>query len=538
MPQSPAFQPLDEYIERRRTETGNPALAIALTDRERTAYTGTYGATDLCGGTPVAPDTVFEIGSVSKTFGALVALQAAEAGLIDLHAPVTDYLPWFEVRSPYEAPITVHHLLSHSAGFVYSMDASPDPRGVVWGLRHVEVGFAPGEHHYYSEPGYQTLTVLLETVYGKPYAEIVRAGIFDPLGMAHSHAAITHDLRTRMPRGYWRLYDDRPPHTSHPLVPAPWLEFNSSDGAIASTAADMAVFVRTLLNRGRGPNGPVLSEASYEWMTTEAVEGSGYGYGIYTFEHDGNRHIGHGGDMPGYEAYISMDLDNGLGTAILAAQPYPAGLWWQVHDHWRALVRDHDPPDLPPSVDLARVENAGDYAGTYRAGGSACSFVAEGERLYLERGEEHVALESAGDDRFYTSRPGDDRFYWQFGRAETVDKGPGPVVEVTHGPHWYANERYAGPSTFETPPEWETYVGHYRMHNPWLTNFRVVARKGALWFVWPWGDEDPLMPLADGSFRLGQEEWSPERLRFDQVVEGQAWRATLSGCHYYRFFTP
>ena len=47
------------------------------------------------------------------------------------------------------------NLLSHSAGLVYSADYSPDPRGVVWGLREIEVGFAPGEHHYYSEPGYQ-----------------------------------------------------------------------------------------------------------------------------------------------------------------------------------------------------------------------------------------------------------------------------------------------------------------------------------------------------------------------------------------------
>ncbi|MFL7809926.1 MAG: serine hydrolase domain-containing protein, partial [Anaerolineae bacterium] len=452
-----SFDALHAYVERRRQETGNPALAFALTDGKDTIHVDAFGRTDLHGGDAVTGDTVFEIGSVSKTFGAVAALQAVEAGLLDLQAPVTEYLPWFRVRTLYPSPITVHHLLSHSAGLVYSMDTSPDPRGVVWELRNVEVGFAPGEHFYYAEPGYQTLTLILEHVYGKPYAQIVQAGILDPLGMAHSYASITHDLHRYMPRGYRRLYDDRPPHTSHPLVPAVWLEFNSSDGAIASTALDMARFVRMLLNRGRGPDSTVLSEASYKRMSTEVVTGSQYGYGLAIFPHGDNRHIGHSGDMPGYEAYISIDLDNGLGTAILSAQPYPSGLWWDIHDHWRPLAQGQDVPDLPSPVDPACVENAGDYAGTYRAGERACSFVAQGERLYLERGGEHIPLESAGEDRFQAVHPGADLFYWAFGRQETPGDEPGPVVEVAYGSDWYirdlhGNDRYDGPRAFDYPP--------------------------------------------------------------------------------------
>ena len=533
-----SFDALHTYVERRRQETGNPALTFALTDGKDTIHVGAFGRTDLHGGAAVTGDTVFEIGSVSKTFGAVAALQAVDAGLLDLHAPVTEYLPWFAVRTPYPSPITVHHLLSHSAGLVYSTDTSPDPRGAVWELRNVEVGFAPGEHYTYSEPGYQTLTLILERVYGKPYAQVVQAGILDPLGMVHSYAAITHDLRCHMPRGYRRLYDDRPPHTSHPLVPADWLEFNSCDGAIASTALDMARFVRMLLNRGRGPDGTVLSEASYERMATEVVGGSQYGYGLEIFPHGGNRHIGHSGDMPGYEAYISIDLDNGLGTAILSAQPYPSGLWWDVHDHWRAVAQRQEATDLPLPVDPARVENAADYAGTYRAGERTCSFAAQGERLTLEREGEHIVLESVGADRFQAVHPGADLFYWSFARQEMAGDEPGPVVEVTYGPDWYVNDRYDGPSTFDYPPEWNAFVGHYRMHNPWLTNFRVIVRKGKLWFVWPDGEEDPLTLLDDGSFRLGWDDWSPERLSFSAIVDGKALRATLSGCDYYCFFTP
>jgi D-alanyl-D-alanine carboxypeptidase len=531
-------KPLERYIERRRKAVRNPALAIALVDRNDVAYVNGYGRIRGPGSGIVGPDTPFEIGSVSKTFAAVAALQAVEAGLLDLHAPVQHYLPWFEVRSPYPAPITPHHLLSHSAGLPYSVDFSPDPRGVVWGLREIEAGFAPGTRHYYSEPGYQALTLVLEQVYGRPYARILRDGILDPLRMYNSHAAVTHALRPHLPQGYWPLYDDHPPHPSHPLVPAPWVELNSADGAIVSTAIDMGQFVHMLLRRGRGPQGRLLSEESFRQMTSEVVPGSGYGYGIYIQAGEEHRRLAHGGDMPGYEAYIAMDMDRGLGIVVLAAQPYPAGMWGQVYAYWRAAGGGYELPLLAAPPDPAQVANAADYAGVYRGQAKALQVAAEGDRLYLQLDQERVVLEQRGEDRFYANHPALDRFLLQFGRAEGGATAPGPVVELSHGPDWYAHARYDGPHTFAYPPGWDACAGHYRAHNPWLSNFRVVTRKGALWFVWPWGDEDPLLPLEGNLFRLGAAPYSPERLHFDQIVDGHALRATLSGCTYYRFFTP
>jgi hypothetical protein len=83
------------------------------------------------------------------------------------------------------------------------------------------------------------------------------------------------------------------------------------------------------------------------------------------------------------------------------------------------------------------------------------------------------------------------------------------------------------------PEEWHAYPGHYRAYNPWYTNFRVVLREGELLVILPWGLELPLEPLPDGRFRAG-DEWSPERVRFDAVVDGQALTADFSGEAYYR----
>jgi hypothetical protein len=136
------------------------------------------------------------------------------------------------------------------------------------------------------------------------------------------------------------------------------------------------------------------------------------------------------------------------------------------------------------------------------------------------------------------------------------------VVEVVYGSERYAPEPpgsaggaapgAAGsptePETAGHPPGWEAYPGHYRAHNPWQTNFRVLLRGGTLLLVWPEGGEIPLVPTseaADGSrpaeaageLRLGTEP-TPERIRFDQIADGKALRATLSACEYYRFFVP
>ena len=111
------------------------------------------------------------------------------------------------------------------------------------------------------------------------------------------------------------------------------------------------------------------------------------------------------------------------------------------------------------------------------------------------------------------------------------------MAEAYYGGDWYAGERYAGPQTFDYPPEWDAYPGHYRSHIPWQTNFRVVLRTGALWLAWPEGGEERLTPVGEGAFCVG-DAFSPERLRFSQLVEGQALCATLPGDDYYRFFVP
>jgi CubicO group peptidase (beta-lactamase class C family) len=482
----------------------------------------------------VRKDQLFAIGSIGKAFTALAILQAGEAGQLDVHAPVTDYLPWFSVQTNY-SPITLHHLLTHSSGLPRGTDFSPDPRSEVFALRELQTGFAPGERFSYSDVGYKVLGLVLEAVTGQGYGDVIRSQILTPLEMNDTYASTTQSLRASMAVGCRFLYDDRPRHITHPLVPAAWVETNSGDGCIVSTAEDMTRFARMLLHEGVGPHGPILSAENCRKMLRPMIEdeGEAYGYGLYLFVDEGYRTAGHGGDVPGYESYMWLDLDNGLGAITLMTTPYTPRASFLALEFFRAASIGHALPETPPLPDFTFVADPLQYAGTYRSKTGEVVLKGDGHRLLLACGGRRVVLEERGADRFYANHPSWNRFLLRFGRSKE-----GKVIEVCYGPEWFVNERGEGQGPFAAPDFWNAFEGHYRSHNPWETNFRVFIRKGQLILSSPEGDEEVLIPLSDGSFRIGEDAYIPERINFDQVVDGQAQRAVRSGCPYYRFFTP
>lgn len=529
-----AYFRLDQCVNERMQTYRTPALSMALTDRINLLRQSVYGYANLEAQTPLQPDHLFAIGSIGKAFTGLAVLQACEKGLLDLHAPVRYYLPWFEVKSVYK-PITLHHLLTHSSGLPAGSDFSPDPRAEVYALRDMEVGFTPGSRFYYSDAGYKILGLVLEAVTGRSYSALIREWILDPLEMKHTVAETTHSVRPMTAAGYRHLYDDRPNHISHPIVPAEWVETASADGCILSTAEDMAKFARMLLNEGNGPHGPLILEENFAKLIFPMIEdeGEAYSYGLYLFEDEGYRHAGHGGDVPGYESYLWLDLDNGLGAVVLMTQPYAPRASFLALEYFRAAYLGHRLPEKTQIPDFTHINNPRIYAGEYRADQHRLVLKAEGHHLLLLCEGQSVVLEEREPDCFYANHPAWNLYLLRFGRS-----ADGKVVEVFYGPHWFTSERYQGPAEFNTPPEWLAYVGHYRSHDPWATNFRVYVRKGQLILSSPSGEEEILVQLSPGNFRIGEEEYIPERLCFDQIVDNQALRAIRSNCPYYRFFTP
>ena len=534
------IEEIERYAERRMREVGMPGMALAVTDRDTTLNVATFGYAELASQATVRKDTMFEIGSIGKSFTNIALLQLVDEGRLDLHAPVSRYLPWFEVRSDFE-PITTNHLMTHTAGLPSGTDIGPHGLYEAWGLRDMRTGAPPGEYFRYSNVGYKLLGFLLEYLDGRPYSEAIQSRVLDPLGMRDSHPVIGFETRKRAAVGYRSFYDDRPEHLDHGLVPAMWTEYGVGDGCQASTAGDMAIYLRMFMNGGAVPSGRAISEDSFRLMTQRAIAtqqwgGAHYGYGLTLADIDGHQYLGHGGSTTGFVAAMIADLTDGVGVVVLVnglVQSYGAvDMALHMLGILRAGRHGQEFPSRPPAADPELVANASDYAGAYASGEDQFAVKPAGERLILQWRGSEIALQPRGEDSFYVSHPDLEHCLLEFGRDG--DR----VVEAFHGTNWYIGEGYPGPVHFDYPEEWDGFCGHYRTYNFGLTNFRVVVRKGSLLLLYPTGGHEPLVPLGEGVFRIGEDSRSPETLRFDSSASGKTLRAVYSGCPYYRTYTP
>jgi CubicO group peptidase (beta-lactamase class C family) len=533
-----AFAYIDRFAQRWMQECAIPGIAVGLTSREKLLEVFTHGVADAANRTPVTPETLFEIGSLGKPFTSIALLQLRDEGKLDLHKPVSVYLPWFKVRSRF-APIAVHHLMNHTGGIIRGTEMASYGLYDSWALRELEVTTPPGEHFHYSSVGYKTLGFLLEELTGQSYSEVIEARILKPLGMTRTAAVTSFETRRRAATGYCGFYDDRPEHPSQPITPALWEESGTGDGCQASTVPDMAIYLRMLLNRGQGVGGRVISEESFRMMTLDGIWTGGdfYGYGLATYKDEQRTYIGHGGGNAGYRSAMVVDMEAGLGVILFVNRMGETDPLVEAAQHCltalRSASRNESLPSPLPPANSNLVPDANEYAGIYRSDGRELRLTPQGGKLLMQSALGAVALERRGADRFYIPAPEYDRFLLEFNRKD------GTIVEAFHGSRWYAHERYEGTRKFRYPKHWEAYVGHYRTRNPELSNFRVVLRKGTLALIIPWGTSEPLHPLDRNTFRISDDPRRPERLRFDTVVRGRgALRADYSGCPYFRAFTP
>lgn len=519
--------------------------AVAVTDRHETLGVVVRGFADVASGAPVRPETRFMIGSISKSFAAIVVLQEVEAGRLDLHVSVNELLPWLELPEPF-GPITLHHLLTHTSGLSVGTEDAPTGLGAATRLRDVPPTFAPGERFWYSNDAYKLVGLVLERATGRSIHELLRERVLEPLEMHATVAAITDDVRRDLATGYEPMLTDRPAQLRHPLVPATFTVSNTADGSIVSNVIDMAAHARLLLNRGSGPAGRVLSEAMFDVLTTRFVEQPGevatwYGYGLDVGENEHGAWLGHGGGMVGYTAFLAAEPASGLGVVVLQnGSGTKSGVVRYAFDAVWASVSGAPLPDVWSPPDATTIPGAETFAGQYRSeDGSVLHVETDGAGLRIALGTASARLErdplTEPGDMFTVVHPDLERFPMRFGRD-----AQGRVVEAFHGSSWFRAERYEGLDPAPPPEAWLAYPGLYRNDDPWLPTLRVVLRKGRLALQWPVelsdeAGEAELEPLHDGWFAAG-EPWQPRRIRFSDVVEGRAAVAEFNGGRWFRSF--
>ena len=318
-----------ERIPELMAEQGIPGLAVALVDKDRTVWLAGFGRLDDEGSAPVNADTIFSVQSMSKLFTATAVMQAVAAGRLDLDEPITTYLPGFTVHSAFEEhperKITLRMLLSHTAGFTQeapvgnSNELDPgDFDAHVRSISQTWLRFPVGTGLAYSNLGIDLAGYILERVEGKPFPEVARESLLEPLGMGRStfdRAAIRASGNRAVGHGDVEFYPSPPLY--EPMTAA---------GGLYTSARDLARFLRFQLNGGSLDGRVVLDRRWLDEMRTVPPPraGAAAGYALGVVRHRWNTWpdlFEHGGGGNGFLADLWWAPEVGIGIAVLTNSP-------------------------------------------------------------------------------------------------------------------------------------------------------------------------------------------------------------------------
>ncbi|MCD9143745.1 serine hydrolase domain-containing protein [Streptomyces albireticuli] len=293
-------------------EGRTPSMTGAVMRDGRVVWSGGRGTT---GGEAVDADTQYRVGSITKTFVAVLIMRLRDEGLLDLDAPLRTYLD----DVPEGGDATVAQLLSHTAGL------AAEARGPWWERTDGELRpeladlfgersqlHRAGRRHHYSNPGYALLGAVVERLRGEPWGEALRREVLLPLGM--------HRTSTAPEAPYAEGWAVHP--WADALLPEPAVDTGrmAPAGQLWSTAGDLCRFAAFLLDGDER----VLGAASVAEMRVpesgpeDPGWTSGYGLGLQVARRNGRTLVGHTGSMPGFVATLWVSPEEGLAAVVLA----------------------------------------------------------------------------------------------------------------------------------------------------------------------------------------------------------------------------
>ncbi len=302
-----AFAGAAAAIRSEMAKAGIPGAAVAVVVGDRVVWSQGFGLANVETATPVTADTLFQIGSVTKSVTAAAVLAAARDGAVALDRPVSTYVSGLV---PCVGQPTLRQLLSHTAGLI-DEPAEFGPQGEdglaayprTWTSEYCLL--APGRAFSYSNSGFALAGLALQEAAKTPFADAVRARLLAPLGMTRTTFRPTEAMTWPLAVGHRRAMDGtfevlRPLANDARLWPA---------GTLYSSANEMARFVLALMNDGRVEGRQVLPAGVAAAMssTVARVPATGQAYGQGLFLSGDDLRVGHGGAMTGYAAEFDIE---------------------------------------------------------------------------------------------------------------------------------------------------------------------------------------------------------------------------------------
>lgn len=346
---------------------GVPGANLAILEDGEVTDTA-YGVLNLRTKAEATPDSLFQIGSITKVWTATLVMQLVDEGLLDLDEPVVKYLPEFKVADPeVTKTVTTRHLLTHSSGidgdlFLDTGRGDDCVEKYVAACADLKQNHPLGATMSYCNSGYTVLGRLIEVLRDKSWDAVLRERLFAPLGLTSAGTLPEEALLHRAAAGHVT-----PPGQDIQVTPV-WGIFRSAGpaGLIHATARDTLAFAQLHLADGVAPDGTrILSAESAQAMRVPQVEvpdiytlGSHWGLGWILMTWDGREVYGHDGGTLGQSAFMRIVPDAGVAVCLLTNGGHTQDLFRDLFNEILGelvgiqLPARPEPPAEAPKVDL------------------------------------------------------------------------------------------------------------------------------------------------------------------------------------------
>ena len=329
----PLISDLSALVEQERERFGVPGCAVLVIHDGEVVLREGFGRRDLAQDLPVTAQTLFPIGSSTKTFTAAVCALAADEGLIGWDEPVQQHLPGFAMKDPVATQqLTLRDMLAHRSGlprhdllWYAASDGSMSREELLAAVRHLEPSRGFREAWQYNNLVYTAAGELAGRLFGCSYEDAVRKRLLDPLGMRRSGFSVTAlDDDDDVARPYVVTDEEAGPFE----VPFANLDQMAPAGAINSSVEDMTAWVLELIGRPPADRPSVLSPTVLERLRTPVIPLSqlsplavgksvGYGAGTAIDDYRGFRVFHHGGNIDGFSSQVAVIPETGTGVVVL-----------------------------------------------------------------------------------------------------------------------------------------------------------------------------------------------------------------------------
>ena len=315
---------LQEYLERTARAIGLPSLCVEVSYRGETVFAYARGE-------GVTTDTLFYIGSISKSFTALAIMQLVESGSIDLDSPVSRYLPEFRVSEQ----ITVRHLLNQVSGmtdldYIPALPWEATFDDLIADMNTMSLRHVPGTTFAYFNQNYSLLGAMVEKVSGQAYETYVQERILNPLGLERTYLRGEVDVT-----GHLSAFTMSVPRYE------PFPQYDLPGGYISSSISDLVKYLNMMATQDAKLG---VSRAGLELMMQTDPYGMGWMWGTIA----GRPAVHHGGSLPGYVANSVMLTEDGYNIALMTNKNQLLYSLFFYPDLTRGIVSiitDQQPPD-------------------------------------------------------------------------------------------------------------------------------------------------------------------------------------------------